>query len=65
MASRSFEIIPPERLQSTAAVDWSLCYLCQKDENVELQFPHNKKGKSTNSVTLKCLTYIFILLNYF
>ena len=44
MANRVFEIISAERLQSRSTVDWTLCYLCQKDENVELQFPHNKKG---------------------
>ena len=45
MANRAFEIISPERLQLRSSVDWKLCYLCQKDENVELQFPHNKNGK--------------------
>ena len=45
MAIREFQIISSDKLHLLSAVDWSLCYLCQKDEKFDLQFPQNKKGK--------------------
>ena len=44
-----FELITPERLQNpkaNIAIDWNICYLCQKDDTSgDLQFPCNKNGK--------------------
>ena len=41
-----FELITPERLQNpkaNIAIDWNICYLCQKDDTSgDLQFPCNK-----------------------
>ena len=46
MSEPVFQLITPERLQNPradAAIDWNICYLCQKDDTSgDLQFPCNK-----------------------
>lgn len=44
MEKRFFEIFSPEKILSET-VEWQLCFLCQKDEQKDLQIPYNKNGK--------------------
>lgn len=47
MAEKSeFELITPEKLLINQTVNWEICYLCQKENDENLQFPHKKKGKT-------------------
>ena len=55
MAEKSeFELITPEKLLINQTVNWEICYLCQKENDENLQFPHKKKGK----------TFLYMLFRY-
>ena len=49
MSEPLFQLITHERLQNPradAAIDWNICYSCQKDDTSgDLQFPCNKNDK--------------------
>ena len=53
MVIRDFEIISWDKLHSLSAVDWSLCYFCQKDEKFDL-----RKIKKVSGTLLKIFQMI-------
>ena len=61
MAEKSeFELITPEKLLVNQTVNWEICYLCQKENDENLQLPYKKKGKIFFKYVFFCVHYLDI-----
>ena len=73
MSTHKFEFVSPDRPITPKPVDWSICFICQEEEESSpLVFPYRKSGKqsdysffvrlSSNFLTRAAFTQLFVFI---